>query len=363
VGRRRGAAVASAAAAAGLVGVIAVGALVGFGRPGTPDRPDPSAASPQEAAAAAEGRSGELGAQVPADAPGEMPEARLHPAARGRRIELLDGLHDGAVVRLRPDGFAADRTGTIRQCVVDRALRCHDPFPVRFDQHGQADVQFQLRLGWPAGGDTARCTSSQRCVLEVSDGDDVAYLDTAFGDGVQADVRLELPDGAVVRSGRATPVRVGGQVPDGARLAICRDLGALPSRCTTVGPALGRSPGGPATTVAFALPAPLERACSNRECTLTASWDGRPLRADALAVTVQDVTAVDYDPRRVVAGLVAAAALVAGAAVCWRRTDWSAPRSASGAEIDDAAFADLDAEALLDGTEGPGHPIAVRTRP
>jgi hypothetical protein len=180
---------------------------------------------------------------------------------------------------------------------------------------------------------------------------------------VQADLRLALVDGIVLHAGRPTSVRISGHGPDGLRLAICRDLAVFATRCTAVGPPIDRARGGPPTTATFELPAGLERACRDQPCALTARWEGQLLRADTLGIAVEEPNAiVRYDQRRLAAGVAVALVLLAAAAVCWRRTDWSPPRSASGAEIDDAVFADLDAEAAAQEPDSTGHPIAARPR-
>ena len=52
-----------------------------------------------------------------------------------------------------------------------------------------------------------------------------------------------------------------------------------------------------------------------------------------------------YETERLTVGLALAGGLVAAAAVVLARTDWSPPGEADSRSIDDAAYADLDAEA------------------
>ncbi len=264
--------------------------------------------------------------------------------AEGRAIPLITGLDQNQVVVLQAAGFSADRTGGVRQCVVGEPNRCGAAFPVRFDEAGAATVQYQLAMPLDDGGG---CTGAPRCVLELFDGVGSAYADLSVGPAEPPDVRLRLPGGAHLVIGEPLEVVVDGTLP--ARpltVVLCRRADPFPRFCTPLqdGEAIvPRTRPGPLRLKL--IPSIGALSGCDQGCVLTVLAGRDQVRADAIEVRTSLDSPVHYQPARLGAGLAAAALLLGLGGWLWRRTDWSPPRAADGAAIDEAEFADLDAEA------------------
>ncbi len=275
----------------------------------------------------------------------ELPTAEVDPSDRGRQLAVLDHLGAVEVVRLRPTGFAPNRTGAVRQCRADVELRCGPPFPVRFDNDGAADIQYRVTASVDGDGGPWGCGGDDRCVVEVGDGDDVGYVDTSFGDRAPVDVGVEVLGGRRVHAGDVVRIRVSGTMPDGGtEVVLCQRLAAIPAACLALAPLPpGTASSGP-EAVTVEVSGAAARRCDPGPCTLTIARNGQPVRADVVTLRVTAANVVHYTGRRLAAGLTVAVALLAVALGLWRGHDWSPPRAADGSAIDDAAFADLDAE-------------------
>ena len=113
-------------------------------------------------------------------------------------MSAVGGLADNPLVRIAAKAFAADTTGTIRQC--DIALgRCDNELPVRFDQHGEADVLYLVR---------AEFCGTQRCLVEVRDGQDSGFVETVLGARATPTLTLRVDPANNVRAGQSLALRI-----------------------------------------------------------------------------------------------------------------------------------------------------------
>ncbi|MFN0029240.1 MAG: hypothetical protein ACKV2O_18955 [Acidimicrobiales bacterium] len=262
-------------------------------------------------------------------------------------IPLVKGLEEGEVVVVRADGFAANTTGWIRLCVVEEPNRCGTTFPIRFDEGRSAIVQYQLQPAAP--GEPGGCRPGSRCVLEVFDRHGGGYADLSFGPADPADVRLRLPGGSHVVVGQPFEVIVDGSLPaDPLTVVLCQRADPFPRSCQPLSMADPTAPiGGPAGLRFEVIATPDQARDCHEGCVLSVRAGDEAIRADVIEVRPSSDTPVRYEPARLIAGLATAALMVGLAGWLWRRTDWSPPRAADGAAIDEADFADLDAEAAV----------------
>lgn len=246
-------------------------------------------------------------------------------------MSAASGLAEHPLIRLVAEGFAADTTGTIRQCDMARR-HCTNELPVRFDQHGEADVLYLFR---------SEVCGAERCLLEVLDGQTSGFVETVPGPSAAPALELRVDPTRSIRAGQRLVLTVPGP-PAGARgdleAQLCpASLDPL-TRCTRLADV---SSGRAETTLT---PGDVAR-CQADGCRVALFVDDQPVRSRTVLLDVVRGSAVDYDRRRVAAGTAAALVLLALAAALVRRTDWRPPSQAASAELDDAAYADLDAEA------------------
>ncbi len=287
----------------------------------------------------------------------------------GGAIPLVSGLGERQVVVVRAAGFSVDRTGGVRLCEVAEPNRCGPTFPVRFDDAGAAVVQYQLD---PAG-DAADCATASRCVLELFDGVGSGFADLWFGTTEPVDVRVQLPEGPHLVVDQPFEVVVQGTLPaDPLRVVLCGRADPFPRSCSEVPATDPFTPPSPATTTAtpttrrstvqrFVVTPTAEsmRRCEDG-CALSVRAGSNALRAEVIEVSGGVERPTRYSTSRLGVGLTVATLMVVLGAWLWRRTDWSPPRSADGAAIDEAHFADLDAEVEASAITSTGPPIEVR---
>lgn len=354
-------------AVVGVVAVVVLALLAGLGLQGSA-QPDPNQAGTAtvtaDATADADATAG--AAVVASDPMPSLLPVEVRAEDRGRATLLLSGLGDATVLHVQARGFAANRTGTLRQCRQDQSLVCTSSSPVRFDDYGDAEVQFLVLSQPEFDGEHSRCDQAgRRCVLEVGDGTETGTADLAFGAGPAVDVRLELLSTKRLGQGQRIEVELGGTLPSSTfELGLCRQGNPYPAEClslASVDPVAARA----ATRLSLEPTVEQLTWCEGGACLLSVTVDQAAVRSDVVAVSVTNAAPIRYDPVRVLAGLLVAAALLILAAWIGLHTDWSAPRSADGHTIDEATYADLDAEAAAH-TEAEiaerGHPAAPAVR-
>ncbi len=246
-------------------------------------------------------------------------------------MSAVGGLADNPLLRIAAKAFAADTTGTIRQC--DIALgRCDNELPVRFDQHGEADVLYLVR---------AEFCGTQRCLVEVRDGQDSGFVETVLGARATPTLTLRVDPANNVRAGQSLALRIPELALDARSDVQARLCPASLDRIARCAPLAAVTAG---DANAALTPGDVAR-CQADGCLVALFAGDQPLRSNTVLLGVVRGGAVDYDRRRVAAGGGAALLLVALAAMLVRYTDWRPRLQAETAALDDVPYADLDAEA------------------
>ena len=311
-------------------------------------------------------------AVTPVDRDAEiLVRGRLRAASRVAPVPVLDDLPPAAVLQLRVTGFEPFQRGVARQCRGHAEVRrCSDGLPVQFDGRGVASFQYLVRADvGDSARDTGRCgVEDPPCLVTVTsaDGRRQAELLTVFGG------RLPQPGTVVVEPRRG--------LRDGERVSV--ELTGLPPRrlVTVTTCVAGSTPdrsrcGAPAPSTEVTLDAdgagrtqlavtrgPVgtgDFSCDESACVIAVLADRVDVRVDPVRITFAALPGAVYDPIRLGVGLGLAALLTGLAAWLVDRTDWSPLGGAAAPEIDDAAYADLDAiiAAMPDddvSTETPG---------
>jgi hypothetical protein len=233
--------------------------------------------------------------------------------------------------------------------------RCGSRISVRFDGNGAASFQFLVsdQIGARGGGE-GRCRLDQpRCSLEIRAGDRVTDVETVFVDEVPPPGRLVVEPRTGLRVGDTVSVTAIGLAPGSAISVTVCALPARTSRCGEPGPVMALTVGTDGTATDDLVLAVTEVgtdrvACGRRAtCQLVVSSDDIGVRAPPVRLSFAGAPGADYEPARVLGGVLVAIVLLAAAWWLVRSTDWRPPPEADGSPIDDAAFADLDLEAEL----------------
>jgi hypothetical protein len=340
-------------AAVALAGVAAVAAVLAFAvlagvafRGGAPSEDAEPARAPTSVAA-------------PAAAPTTAPPMTAPPRAQGPRVRLRAADPDRlmfsripqAVGRLEPDtvlsmrvsGFPSFATAQARQCVVGAPARCGNAIPVQFAEDGTAAFQYLVHRDFASASGDACGVRGAPCsiVVENVDGEGRADLVTVFGGAVPEVGRIEATPGRGLRDGQIVQVTASGQQA-GAPLVVevCEvPPGSDAARCG--GP--GRSARVQAAADGMAT-APLRVRCGPAAvCAVRVRSDAAVVRTRPLTLGFATPPGASYDGRRLGLALAAAAVLLGAATWFLRRTDWAPVGEVAAPEIDDAAYADLDA--------------------
>lgn len=265
--------------------------------------------------------------------------------------QVVDELEPATVLAVRARAFPADTTGSVAQCVVGAVRRCGNRSPIRTDDRGVATFQYLVAEEIDPDG-RCRLGSSARCVVEITVGDRVARVDTVFVDAAPPPGQVAVEPRTGVRPGESVVVEITG-LPAGVELevAVCAAPATSGSRCGAPGPQTSvRTDADGAAQVSLELDVDAvgeaEVACGRRTpCQVVVTGSTVGVRAAPVRLTFATRPGADHDSGRLAIGLVAAAVLGAAALRLIRSTDWSPPAEADGSLIDDAVWADLDAEA------------------
>ncbi|MDH4168519.1 MAG: hypothetical protein OEW42_02920 [Acidimicrobiia bacterium] len=275
-------------------------------------------------------------------------------AEQGGTPVFVDGLEPSAVLYIEASRFPTDTTGSMVQCIYFEQRRCHNRQSIRFDDGGRADVQYLVEDTISASGDEARCgPGGPRCTVEVVGGRAEAVIDLLFGAIAPPPGTLEVSPRSGLTVGDEIVVGVRG-FPPGVALVVtvCAEPAVGGDRCGAPGPEVamitddtGRAE---ATMVLDVARVGVDGvACGRRtRCQAVVLSDDVAVRARPVGLGLADTPGPQYDPTRLLVGLVVAVGLLALAAVLIRTTGWGPPSEADGTLIDDAEFADLDAEAV-----------------
>lgn len=255
----------------------------------------------------------------------------------------VSGLAPGGVVRVQAAGFGSER-GHIAQCVMElgRRTACAEPFPVQFDDRGTSDFQMVVRGEISRGG----CRLGQAtCLLRLT-GDmshRTATVQTILVDRlVPGTVRVEPAHG--VADGQAVDLAVTG-FPPGTRATAVLCAPPAPydaERCTAPDPAStftvdGGGAGRTAMVVRAGRLGPASARCGpRRPCGVAVVVDTGFVTAPASGVAFALGPGVDYEPGRMLAGVLCALVLAAVAGTILVRTDWTKPGEAATPALDGA---------------------------
>jgi hypothetical protein len=291
--------------------------------------------------------------------PGEaepVPTAELsveyRPAAEIQVTPLIDELAPGTVLVVRALGFEADTTGSVRQCVEGRGRRCENLQSVRFDEKGAASFQYLVTDEVAAAeGPDERCRLGQaRCTIELRSGRRVMAVESVFVDAAPPVARLTVT--GVAGTGGSVDVLVEGLPPAvPLSVTVCAAPATSGPRCGAPGPEVAVTSGADGTArLELALDGAVvgedRVACGRRvRCTVVATSPDAGVRVVPATLGFAAAPGAGYDPTRVIVGLAAAAVLLLAAAWLVTITDWRPPREADASSIDEADYADLDAEA------------------
>lgn len=267
---------------------------------------------------------------------------------------VIDRLTPETLLTVRATGFEPDTTGTVRQCVEAAGRPCGSAVPVRFDEHGAAIFQFLVsdRIG-AAPGTGERCRLGEaRCSIELRVGSRSRDIDTVFVDAAPPPGRLEVAPSRDLRSGD-TVALTAGDFPPGSEMdvTVCAGSATSGPRCGAPAPvvtlAVGPDGAGETDMVLDVAAVGDERVECGRQtvCRIVVISSDPAVRALPVTLHFESGTGATYSLSRIATGLAVAAALLLVA--CWLvvTLDWRPPREAGAAPIDEAEFADLDAEA------------------
>ncbi|MGI9602668.1 MAG: neocarzinostatin apoprotein domain-containing protein [Acidimicrobiales bacterium] len=276
----------------------------------------------------------------------------IDPRPADERTEplLVDDLGDQAVLQLEIRDFPANVTGMLRQCLEGEQRRCANQQELRFDDRGRADVQYLISS--TVAGAAGTCGGSVRCTVEVSAGRVSAVLETFFGLVVPPPGHLEVTPRTGIEPGQSVSVAVSG-FPPGEQLVVtvCAAPAVRGDRCGAPGPEeviVVDGEGSAATSMVLDVTTVGADgvACGRRtSCQMVVVSDDIAIRANTIRLGLAQAPGAEYDLARLVTGLLVAVVLVAAAAALVVTGDWGPPGEADGSAIDDAVFADLDAEA------------------
>jgi hypothetical protein len=283
---------------------------------------------------------------APADAIALGPAVRIDDTPRA-----IGELAAGTVLRVRVDGFPAFAVARARQCAGGR---CGNPIDVQFGEGGTASFQYLVVDDFVpaarAGGCRLRATPCS-IVVENVDGDGRAELVTVFGGPLPAPGHLDVTPSARLAEGTSVAIELSGFPPDvDAEVVLCAapdTAGA--ARCGSPGPVIPVHIGDDGRARASLLvrtgPVGTERIACGRDhaCAVVVRSPSAFVRSNAVRLGFAAPPGVDYDARRLLAGLGIALVLAAIATWLVLRTDWAPIGEEAAPEIDEAEYADLDA--------------------
>lgn len=265
---------------------------------------------------------------------------------------VVDGLSAAAVLDVRVEGFEAHAPAVAEQCLGATARACANRLPVQFDSEGRARFQYLVHDDFRPG--TSDCDAdAPRCavVIRALESDHRTELVTLFHDRLPPPGELEVDPATALGDGQTVRVTVSG-LPTGAAVAVTTCVAPAvegASRCgapaETEHLVVGPDGEGKTDLTVTSGPIGTERLRCGGEltCAVVVISDSVAVRAPVVPITFSAPPGVDYEVARLAPALTLAAALLVGAVVLLRRTDWAPVGEAAAPEIDEAEYADLDA--------------------
>lgn len=295
------------------------------------------------------------GAAPPEDpAPVATADVRVdhQPDAERASPLIVDQLADSTVLTIRARNFDGDATGRVSQCVAGAIRRCGNQLPVRFDAAGSTTFQYLVRADAADAGDDPCRLDGPRCTIELTSGDRSTTLDTVFIDEAPPPGRLDVSPDRDLDVGETVTITAT-EFPEGVDLlaTVCAAPSTSGSRCGSPAPVVRMTvgPDGSATarmTLDVTEVGAEQVACGRQTlCRVVVSSDRALARARPVALAFRAAPPVRYSTGRLMVGLAAASAFLVTAGFLIRTGDWTPPLEADARSIEDADFADLDAEA------------------
>jgi hypothetical protein len=286
-----------------------------------------------------------LGGQSSAGASSELVAVSLEPPPDDEFVALaprVGDLADGDVLDVDVTGFEPGTNGIVRQCERAASTSCRNPYPVRFDDSGAA--RFQFRVVRTIDGPCRRCS------VELAAGDEIAKVDLWFDQPAPRFGQVNVDPSFDIASGDVLDVRVRDFPPGVEGQVVLCGVPAIDGhdRCGAVGGPttlrVGDDGSGRAQFVVRSGEVGRDRVECGRgsTCAVAVLVDGVAV-ASTRPIEFADPDGAEYQPSRLIGGLVAAAALLLVAFVFHRRTDWAPVGEVAAPEIDAAEYADLDA--------------------
>ena len=276
------------------------------------------------------------------------------PAEELAAPQVIDELEPETVLTVHALGFERNTTGSIQQCLSGSQRRCENRLAVRFDDRGSAMFQYLITNRFSlATEDLEPCRlGGDRCTIELRAGDKLSIIDTVFIDEAPPPGRVDVSPRDRLSVGDTVTVTASGLAP-GADLTVmvCATPSTRGSRCGAPGPVVPLTIGSDGTaetqlSLDVAKVGADGVACGRRVgCRIVVASDDVGIRANHVNLSFLDAPGADYVTTRLVIGLAAALGLALAAVWLVRTTDWQPPPEADSTAIDEAEFADLDAEA------------------
>ncbi len=297
-----------------------------------------------------------VAAAGPPDDPAPVATAELEvtyqPEDERTSSVILDTLAPSTVLTIRAHNLESDTTGTVRQCVEGARQRCGNRLAVRSDSSGRASFQYLVTAEAVAGGDDACRLDGPRCTIELAVGDAFITVDTVFVDEAPPPGRLDVSPRRDLEVGDTVTVTATG-FPPGVDLeaTVCVAPATTGHRCGPPAPVIpmtvGADGGASARMTLDVAAVGADRVACGRQtiCRVVVSSDQAFARARPVGLSFRPTPSARYSTGRLIFGLAAASALLVTAGFLIRSGEWSPPTEADASSIDDAAFADLDAEA------------------
>ena len=264
---------------------------------------------------------------------------------------IIGGLDPATVLVVTAAGYRPDTTGSVRQCATGPTRRCSNQVPVRTDGAGGAAFQYLVTDVVDRDGH-CRLSSATRCTVELVVGERSTEIDTVFVDDAPDPGRLRLTPSSALTAGDTVVVELS-DLPPATRVLVevCAAPATSGGRCGPPGPqveVVTDADGFAGTTMILDIDeVGRDRvACGRRTpCQVVATSSTVGARVAPVRLDLAAAPAVTYDGERLTLGLLGAALLVGAAGWIVRRTDWQPPAEADASAVDEAAWADLDAEA------------------
>ena len=282
-------------------------------------------------------------------AAGDLDEGSFPPPDR-----TVGELDPSTVLTVVVTGFPEFATARASQCVHGGRVICRNSIAVQFDVDGTATFQYLVDddpVGTGSSGACGAAAAPCSIVVQDVDGDARAEIGTVFGGPAPTPGRLTVSPRTDLREGQAVHVRATGQRPGAeVEIVVCAAparTGA--SRCGAPGPAVTTvvdADGNASATLRIDEgPVGTERVFCRREqrCAVVVRSDSAVVRTALVPIGFAEPPGAVYDDWRLALGLGCAGLLLLAATWLVRRTDWAPVGEVAAPEIDEVAYADLDA--------------------